>query len=79
MSDDNYSIENWQTEAGGSNKLIRFLRQDSSGRSIEDIKDEDKVYKDGLIELQKEINRKTKNIKKYDSEMINADERDKKL
>ena len=80
MSDNEYSIENWQTEAGNSNELNRFLRQDDLGKSIEDIAEEDKIYKNGLLELQNKINRKTENIKKkFDSEIINANEMDQKL
>ena len=73
MGDNEYNIINWQTELGGSNILNRFQRQDNTGWSIEDI-EKDKAYKYRLIELQQRIY-----LKKYVSEMINADKRDKIL
>ena len=67
-----------QTEEGIPNELIRFLRSEDSGKSIENIKLEDEAYKLGLIEVQKMINERPLDIKKeFDSEIINADERDK--
>ena len=39
-----YSIANWQTEEGVSNKLNRFLRQNETNNSIEDIEQFDNAY-----------------------------------
>ena len=48
MSDNEYSFENWRKEAGVSNELNRFLRQDNnSGISIKDVNEVETLYKNG--------------------------------
>ncbi len=44
-----------QTEEGVPNELNRFLRQDETGQSLEDIKNNDNAYTEGLVNLQKII------------------------
>ena len=60
--------------------MNRILRQEETGRSIHNIKQEDDEYKRGLIELQRMVNESPLDIKKeFDSERVTADERDKTL
>ena len=48
--------------------MNRILRQEGTGRSIDNIKQEDDEYKRGLIELQRMINESPLDIKnEYDS------------
>ena len=42
-----------QTEEGVPNELNRFLRQDQTNKSLEDIQVEDEVYRQGLNEIHK--------------------------
>ena len=80
LTKEEYIKQQQQTEEGTPNELNRFLRQEETGRFIDDIKQEDEAYKLGLIEVQRIINENTEDIKKaFDIEKINADERDKKL
>ena len=48
LTDNEYSLANWQTEKGTPNELNRFIRQDTTGRSIEKIQADDKDYARGL-------------------------------
>ena len=80
LTKEEYIKQQQQTEEGTPNELNRFLRQEETGLSIEDIKQEDLAYKEGLVEIQRIINEGSEKIKKdFDSEKINADERDIKL
>ena len=63
MSDNEYSIENWQTEAGTPNPLNRFIRQDITGRSIETIESDDNDYRIGLQTLEEHIKNKKNKLR----------------
>jgi len=54
-----YIKEQWQTEEGTPNELNRFLRQDQTNKSLEDIQVEDEVYRQGLNEIHKMIDEHT--------------------
>ena len=54
-----YSIANWQTEEGTPNELNRFMRQEQSGQSIDDIRSQDNAYENGLAAIEKMINEDT--------------------
>ena len=47
--------QQWQTEEGTPNELNRFWRQDQTGESLEDIKQYDDVFQEGLKEIDKMI------------------------
>ena len=64
MSDNEYSIENWQTEAGVPNELNRFIRQDITGRSIENIESDDNDYRKGYQRLEEYYENKKNRLKK---------------
>ena len=67
--------EQWQTEEGTPNELNRFLRQELTGKSIDDIKNEDYSYEDGLKQIQQMINEDTEKIR---NKLININ-KDKSL
>ena len=61
----------WQTETGVSNKLNRFLRQDANGVSIEDIKEQDDNYNEGLQSLYNKIDKEAEDlINDYNDEIL---------
>ena len=64
LSPNEYSIQTWQTEKGQPNELNRFMRQDKTGRSIEQIEIDDKDYLNGLQILEDHIRRTPKTINK---------------
>ena len=53
LSTGEYIKEQWQTEAGTTNELNRFMRQEQTGKTIDKIKAEDSAYESGLQEIQK--------------------------
>ena len=53
----------WETEQGIPNKLNRFLRQDATGESIEDIKEKDDAYNQGLQSLYNDIDKEAELIR----------------
>jgi len=62
LSDNEYSIEQWQTEQGTPNTLNRFMRQDKTGRSIETIEADDNDYRQGLEKLEEILKTKRQAI-----------------
>jgi len=60
LSKGEYIKEQWQTEAGTPNELNRFMRQEQTGKSLDDIKAEDNVYESGLKQIQKMIDEDNK-------------------
>ena len=48
-------VKNWQTEAGTPNQLNIFIRQDATGKSIENIKAGDNDYRRDLQTLEEGI------------------------
>ena len=48
-----YIKQQWQTEAGTPNELNTFMRQEQTGKTIDDIKAEDNAYQAGLQQIQK--------------------------
>jgi len=63
LSDNEYSLETWQTEKGVPNQLNRFMRQEKTGRSIETIEADDNDYRQGLLKLEDNIKNKRQEIK----------------
>ena len=60
LSTEEAMVQYAQTEQGIPNELNRFLRQDQTGESLEDIQKQDSIYQEGLNELQKIINEEEK-------------------
>jgi hypothetical protein len=70
----------WQTEEGTPNELNTFIRQDETGKSLEDIQKEDTVYREGLNEIQKMIDEKTPALmKSYNKGHISEKQKDHAL
>ena len=69
LSPNQYSIEMWQTERGTPNELNRVMRQDKTGKSLEEIEADDNDYAQGLATLEQKIkNRKNQEIKNIDED-----------
>ena len=64
LSNEEYFSQQWQTEEGVPNQLNQFIRQDQTGESIEDIKEVDDAYQEGLKLIHKMIDEETEAIKK---------------
>ena len=83
LSPNEYSIQTWQTEKGQPNELNRFMRQDKTGRSIEQIEIDDKDYTNGLQKLEAQIRKNIKELKddgEYpDSYIKNKEEENKSI
>ena len=63
LTKEEYIKQQQQTEEGTPNELNRFLRQEETGESIEDIKQVDDAYAVGMKELEKIINEDTEKFR----------------
>ena len=63
LTTEEYIKEQWQTEEGTPNELNRFLRQDQTNKSLEDIQKEDNAYQTGLQQIEKMISEDIKTHK----------------
>ena len=70
LSPNQYSIEQWQTEKGTPNQLNRFMRQDSTGRSIEAIEADDNDYTQGLATLEDKIKNRTQEMEEKNCSLM---------
>ena len=77
LSPNDYSIEMWQTEKGTANELNRFMRQDKTGRSIEDIEADDNEFSNGLKRLEEKIRKRKQDI--IEDKDLDEDEKKDKL
>jgi hypothetical protein len=59
LSEEEFSRQMRQTEEGTPNELNRFLRQDQTGQTIENIKEKDDAYEEGLKEINRMIDDET--------------------
>jgi hypothetical protein len=71
LSTGEYIKEQWQTEAGTPNELNRFMRQEQTGKTLDDIKAEDNSYASGLQEIQKMINEDHKTVNDNYNDRLN--------
>ena len=58
MSKDEYILSQWQTESGTSNELNQVMRSEINNESIEDIKEGDNIYQQGLQKLKSDLKAK---------------------
>jgi hypothetical protein len=80
LSPNEYSIQTWQTEKGQPNELNRFMRQDKTGRSIEQIEIDDKDYSNGLQILEDHIRNIPKRINEIkEDESLTKEEKENEI